>query len=62
MEMQTFDTMEQAAATFPRFMDKVTVPTPYQCAVMLSAGQRKLRSGYNVRPGTFAEQWKHRAQ
>lgn len=61
MHIQDFDTMEQAEASFPRLMDKVTVPTPYQSDVMLSIGQRKLRSGYNVRPGTLAEQWKYRA-
>ena len=61
MHIQDFDNLEQAQATFPRLMAKVTVPTPYESDVLLSLGQRKLRSGYHVRPGTIAEQWKHRA-
>jgi hypothetical protein len=58
MQVQEFSSMEEAAATFPRLMAKVTVPTPYETEIMLYRGQRKLRSGYHVRPGKIQERWK----
>ena len=49
MQIQEFDTMDQAAATFPRLLANVTSPSNAATRAMLNAGQRALRSEYHVR-------------
>jgi len=49
MQMQWFDTMDQANNTYPRLLAKVSSPNTRDTRAMLNKGQAAIGSPYHVR-------------